>query len=168
MAEVEGLHHTCFTVSDLERSLAFYRDLLGCEVVARRERRGGFLAEIVGYLEAHVRMAYLRVPPSEHLIELFEYVTPASAPAPIEPRLVGAAHLCFLVADLRGLYERLRAAGVDSFFSPPIEVSDGQDAGGLALYLRDPDGIVVELYQPPRGARGSQVGLSVRSGRKSP
>ena len=76
MTEVSRLHHTGYTVSDLERSLRFYRDLLGCEVIATQEKRGGYLAGIVGYPDAHVRMAHLRAPESDHVIELFEYVSP--------------------------------------------------------------------------------------------
>src|SRR5580692_8239381 len=102
MSEVSMLHHTGYTVSDLDRSVEFYRDLLGCEVVATQEKQGGYLAAIVGYPDAHVRMAHLRAP------------------------------------------------GVDSFFSPPVEVDTGINAGGLALYLRDPDDIPIELFQPPR------------------
>ena len=56
---VNGLHHTCYTVSSLDRSLAFYRDALGCEVLATQEKQGGYLAAIVGYPDAHVRMAHL-------------------------------------------------------------------------------------------------------------
>jgi catechol 2,3-dioxygenase-like lactoylglutathione lyase family enzyme len=146
-----GLHHTCYTVSDLDRSVAFYRDLLGCEVVATQEKQGGYLAAIVGYPDAHVRMAHLRVPGDGHLIELFEYLAPAGEQADVEPRNVGASHLCFLVDDLPAVYEELRNRGVASFVSPPVEVDTGVNAGGYGLYLRDPDGITVELFQPPSG-----------------
>jgi catechol 2,3-dioxygenase-like lactoylglutathione lyase family enzyme len=149
MTAVRGLHHTCYTVSDLDRSVAFYRDLLGCEVLAEQEKEGGYLAAIVGYPDAHVRMAHLRVPGGEHVIELFEYLTPAGTRADVEPRNVGASHLCFLVDDLPALYEQLREQGANSFVSPPVEVDTGVNKGGYALYLRDPDGISVELFQPP-------------------
>jgi catechol 2,3-dioxygenase-like lactoylglutathione lyase family enzyme len=149
---VNGLHHTCYTVADLDRSLAFYRDLLGCEVLAEQEKEGGYLAAIVGYPDAHVRMAHLRAPGAEHVIELFEYLAPVGGRADVEPRNVGASHLCFIVADLRALYDSLLARGVTSFVSPPIEVDTGINRGGLALYLRDPDGITVELFQPATSA----------------
>jgi catechol 2,3-dioxygenase-like lactoylglutathione lyase family enzyme len=149
-SEARSLHHTGFTVSDLDASLRFYRDLLGCEVVATQEKEGGYLAAIVGYPGAHVRMAHLRAPESVHLIELFQYLEPSPGRAEIEPRIVGCAHLCLIVADLDATYSRLRAAGIDSFFTPPVEVDTGINAGGGALYLRDPDGIIVELFQPPR------------------
>ena len=144
-----SLHHTGYTVSDLDRSVTFYRDVLGCEVLATQEKEGGYLAAIVGYPDAHVRMAHLRVAGSEHVIELFEYLTPPGDRADVEPRNVGASHLCFVVEDLRVLYELLREHGVTSFVSPPVEVDTGINRGGLALYLRDPDGITVELFQKP-------------------
>ena len=145
------LHHTGYTVSDLDRSLVFYRDILGCEVIATQEKEGGYLAAIVGYPDAHVRMAHLRVPGDGHVIELFEYVSPAGGRADVEPRNVGASHLCFLVTDLGALYEDLLERGVTSFVSPPVEVDTGINRGGLGLYLKDPDGITVELFQPPNG-----------------
>jgi catechol 2,3-dioxygenase-like lactoylglutathione lyase family enzyme len=145
----DRLHHTGLTVSDLDRSVTFYRDLLGCEVLARQEKEGGYLAAILGYPDAHVRMAHLRIPGCEHVIELFEYLVPAGTHADVQPCNVGASHLCFIVSDLRLVYESLLERGVTSFVSPPVEVDTGINRGGLALYLRDPDGITVELFQPP-------------------
>jgi catechol 2,3-dioxygenase-like lactoylglutathione lyase family enzyme len=151
VTELRRIHHTGYTVSDLDASLGFYRDLLGLEVVATQEKQGGYLAAIVGYPEAHVRMAHLRVPGDEHVVELFEYLAPTGARSGrLEPRDVGTSHLCLVVDDLPALYERLLEAGVDTFVSPPVEVDTGINTGGYALYLRDPDGIPVELFQPPR------------------
>ena len=61
MAEPDALHHTGFTVSDLERSVGFYRDLLGFEVVMTQEKQGGYLGAIVGYPDVHVRMAHVEL-----------------------------------------------------------------------------------------------------------
>jgi catechol 2,3-dioxygenase-like lactoylglutathione lyase family enzyme len=154
------IHHTSLTVSDLERSLKFYRDILGCEVLATQEKQGGYLAAIVGYPDAHVRMAHLRLPNGETLIELFEYLAPAGTKADVEPRNVGASHICFVVADLRETYAALRANGVDSFVSPPVFVDTGANAGGWGVYLRDPDGIVLEFFQPPPSAPPSESPLA--------
>lgn len=151
MTAPRTIHHTGYTVADLDRSLGFYRDLLGLEVVAEQTKQGGYLAAIVGHPDAHVRMAHLRVPGDGHVVELFQYLAPAGRRAAgLDPADVGTSHLCFVVDDLPALYERLRAAGVDSFVSPPVEVDTGINRGGCALYLRDPDGIPVELFQPPQ------------------
>lgn len=150
MSATRRLHHTGYTVSDLDRSVAFYRDLLGCEVIATQEKEGGYLAAIVGYPDAHVRMAHLRVPGGEHVLELFQYLAPPGEKADVEPRNVGASHICFVVEDLASVYEALVERGVTSFVSSPVEVDTGINRGGLGVYLRDPDGITVELFQPPR------------------
>jgi catechol 2,3-dioxygenase-like lactoylglutathione lyase family enzyme len=149
MSGIRALHHTGYTVDDLERSLRFYRDVIGLEVVSTQEKRGGYLAAIVGYPDAHVRMAHLRAPGGSHLLELFEYLSPPGAGASRrEPRDTGTAHLCLAVDDVRATYERLRASGVTTFISEPVEIDTGVNRGGYALYLRDPDGIPVELFQP--------------------
>jgi catechol 2,3-dioxygenase-like lactoylglutathione lyase family enzyme len=149
---VTTLHHTGYTVEDLDRSLAFYGDLLGMEVVARQEKAGGYLAQIVGYPDARVRMAHLRLAGGEHVLEFFEYLAPSGRIAtPLQPRDTGTPHLCFAVDDLQVIYERLLAAGADTFVSAPVEVDAGINRGARALYLRDPDGIPVELFQPATG-----------------
>ncbi len=145
------LHHTGLTVRDLDRSLAFYRDLLGMDVVFEQEKQGGYLATIVGYEGAHVRMAHLAFGGDGHRLELFEYVEPSSRGHAGEPRDVGVTHVCLAVEDLRAIYARLRAAGVD-FYSEPVLVDTGANAGGFGVYLRDPDGITLELFQRPEEA----------------
>ena len=141
--------HAGITVSDLDRSIAFYRDVLGCELVVRQEKQGGYLAAIVGHPDAHLRMARLRLPGSEHLIELFQYLAPTGQPVEIRPWNVGTSHLCFRVDDLRSLHARLVARGVDGFVGEPVEIDTGANAGGRSVYLRDPDGLIVELFEAP-------------------
>lgn len=150
MPEVESLQHTGFTVSDLGRSIEFYRDVLGFELFAEAERQGGYFAAIVGYPDAQVRMALVRPRGSSHHVELFQYLSPEPRTVELEPRLVGPTHVCLIVDDLPALYDQLLAAGVDTFFTAPVEVDHGVNAGGYALYLRDPDGIILELFQPPQ------------------
>jgi catechol 2,3-dioxygenase-like lactoylglutathione lyase family enzyme len=147
---VPSLHHTGLTVRDLHRSLAFYRDVLGMEVVFEQEKRGGYLAEIVGYEDARVRMVHLAFPGDAQRIELFEYLVPEGRGQAGEPRSVGITHVCVLVEDLHALHARLSEAGVQ-FYSDPVLIDTGANAGGYGVYLRDPDGITLELFQ--RGGR---------------
>lgn len=140
-------HHTGYTVADIDRSITFYRDVLGFELIMQQEKSGGYLGEIVGYPDARVKMAHMRPPHGDHILELFQYLSPESRPARHEPKDIGTAHVCYLVSDLDGLYRRLRESGIDGFHSPPVEVDTGVNKGGKALYLRDPDGLLVELFQ---------------------
>jgi catechol 2,3-dioxygenase-like lactoylglutathione lyase family enzyme len=148
MPGVIGAHHTSFTVADLGRSLELFRDRLGLEVVALREIRDDYFGRIVGLPGCAVKAALLRVPGSAHHVELFQYLAPPGQPCRPRPCDPGSAHLCLLTDDLPALYERLRAEGVD-FVSAPVRVDAGPNAGGQGVYLRDPNGILIEFFQPP-------------------
>lgn len=150
MAIRGAVQHTGLTVSNLERSVDFYVRILGCTLIMAQEKTGGYLAEIVGYPNASVKMAHLSDPAGHHVIELFEYVTPAMLPTDLEPRRIGNAHLCFMVSDLDQVYAAIQNEGI-TFISPPVAVDTGANAGGAGLYLRDPDGITMELFQPAPG-----------------
>jgi len=150
MAIRGAVQHTGLTVSNLERSVDFYVRILGCTLIMAQEKTGGYLAEIVGYPGASVKMAHLSDPAGHHVIELFEYVTPEVLPGDLEPRRIGNAHLCFMVSDLDQVYSAIQNEGI-TFISGPVAVDTGANAGGAGLYLRDPDGITMELFQPAPG-----------------
>jgi catechol 2,3-dioxygenase-like lactoylglutathione lyase family enzyme len=148
MARVVGVHHTSFTVADLDLSVAFFRDRLGLELLFVREVRDDYFGRIVGLPGSVVRVALLRLPDSAHHVELFQYRHPpgqAQRPRPCDP---GSTHLSFLVDDLPALYGQLAAQGV-AFVSEPVLITAGPNRGGYGVYLHDPNGILVELFQPP-------------------
>lgn len=144
---ISSVNHVGLTVSSLERALAFYRDALGLDVVLEQEKEGGYLAAVTGYAGAHVKMAQLETRDGGR-IELFEYVRPRGSGRPLEPCDVGITHVCLLVDDIEAARRRLVDAGAEPF-SDPVQLDTGANAGGSDLYVRDPDGIVLELFQPP-------------------
>jgi catechol 2,3-dioxygenase-like lactoylglutathione lyase family enzyme len=142
------LHHTGLTVADLDRSLHFWRDAMGMEVLFQQEKAGGYLEAIVGEPGAHVRMAHLAFGGEGPRIELFQYLAPSGGQHRLRPADVGFAHVCVACDDLDERLERLIAAGGRPF-SKPVEVDTGVNRGGRSVYLRDPDGHVVELERLP-------------------
>lgn len=148
--KIRGVDHTSFTVANLARSLAFYCDLLGFELLWEREIDNAYFGEIVGLPGCVVKAVHLRIPGSSHKLELFEYLAPPALPADVRPNNPGSAHLAFYVEDLLAAYDELAKKGAH-FRSPPVAIDAGVNRGGYALYLLDPDGISIELFQPPAG-----------------
>lgn len=140
-------HHTGFQVADLERSLRFYRDLIGLEVISRRTITEPYIGELVGYPGVELRSAFLRIDGGSHLLELLEYRgIPRRA---VDPQTAnpGTAHICLVVEDLVALHGRLVAAGAPSMSPAPIAPTHGPNVGHLVVYMADPDGIRVELLE---------------------
>ena len=140
---IKGIHHTAISTGDFERALAFYRDLLGFEMVSELNWPAGVeLADTITGLEGSAaRSVMLRA--SNTSIELFEFSSPA--PKPGDPNRPvcdhGITHIALEVDDVDAEYDRLKAAGM-SFHCPP------QDLGvSRVTYGRDPDGNVLELWQ---------------------
>ncbi len=121
------------------------------ELVYRRTIQTEYFAEIVGLPGCRVEVALFRIPGCQHHIELFQYLLPAGKKVETRPCDPGSTHLSLLVDDLPALYERLSATGV-SFVSPPVLIASGPNQGGYGIYCRDPNGILLELFQQPKDA----------------
>jgi lactoylglutathione lyase len=150
--KLADVFHTGLSVADLDRSIAFYRDVLGLELVARWDSSQPYLRTIVGFPEAELRIALLRVPGgaaarSGHHIELLEYRSPRGTRGDARTCNPGNVHVAFLVDDLDAAHAELSAKGV-RFKSLPVAVEHGRNRGGKVVYLLDPDDITLELVQP--------------------
>ncbi len=150
---LRGVWHMSFTVRELERSVAFYRDVLGLELVHSQRQANPYTRTLVGYPDADLKVAMLRIAgtdpkPSGHVLELVEYVSPRGRPIDTSTPNPGSPHLAFVVEDIHKAYADLKARGVE-FRSPPVKIEEGRNRGGFAVYLRDPDGITLEFLQPP-------------------
>jgi catechol 2,3-dioxygenase-like lactoylglutathione lyase family enzyme len=149
MSGIVGAHHTSFTVADIDASIAFFRNRLGLALVGRRDIADEYFGRIVGLPGCRVRAALFRIPGSNHHVELFQYLAPAGTAVRSRPCDPGSSHLALLTDDLPALYARLRGEGVE-FMGEPVRIDAGPNAGGYGVYLRDPNGVLIELFQPPR------------------
>lgn len=154
---MRGVWHFSFTVADVDRSVDFYTRILGLELVHRQEQSNSYTANLVGFRDASLRIAQLRVPGlprggSSHDLELVEYVEPRGIPHGGGRNRPGASHLAFMVQDALTEHERLRGEGV-RFVSPPQAITSGVNQGGYTCYFVDPDEITLELVQPPAVSR---------------
>lgn len=140
-------HHHGFTVSDLDRSVSFYRDLLGMELVRISERKDiPSYDTILGYDQVHLMIAILRHPVNEFILELVQYVHPEVEARPQENRYLGASHVAFEVDDVDAIFAQLTEAGYGSI-NPPTNVDRDGVVVARAMYALDPDGISIEMFQ---------------------
>jgi lactoylglutathione lyase len=146
MGSITRPHHTGLQVANLERSLAFYRDVLGLELVFAWNPQAPYVGELVGYPDVDLHAAILRPPDSDVFLELLEYRNVERHPVDTRTANPGTAHVAFFVEGLDDLYERLVAAGVGAV-SAPVTPTIGPNKGGRAVYMIDPDGIRVELIE---------------------
>lgn len=145
---VTGINHVGLTVSDLDRSLGFYRDLLGLRVRGRGIAEREHLDAIIGLGPVRLEWAELDVP-GGGLLELFRYLRPEGTPRAGRTSDPGDVHVCLEVQDLDELVARLAAAGVPRRSAEAVALDGGDWSGWSAIYVSDPDGITVELVQPP-------------------
>ena len=125
MRKVRKLLHTRYRVNDLERTVKFYREVLGLEEVNRQKSPRG--SELV----------FLKAQGSEELIELCSF--PASGPVQVQPDLT---HLAFEVDSLEEFGRHLAGLG--------LKYSDGPHAsagGGAIAFIDAPEGYEIELIQ---------------------
>src|SRR5713101_2651562 len=140
--------HTGITVSNLERSLAFWRDVLGFDLSHTAHQTGELAREITGVAGAEIKLAVLKAP-GGHKIELLEYLAPSDRKhVDLRPCDVGSVHVALLVDDLDAVLNAIAASGWKAVGKPQT-LKTGPNAGKRVVYVRDPDGIIIELMQPP-------------------
>jgi glyoxylase I family protein len=139
--------HTGITVSNLERSLAFWRDVLGFELSHRTHQTSELASEITGVPGAEISLAVLKAP-GGHKIELLEYLAPPDRKQHVDlrPCDVGSAHIALTVDDLDAVLNTIVASGWQAAGKPQT-LKSGPNAGKRVIYVRDPDGTTIEFMQ---------------------
>ena len=140
-------HHHGFTVSDAERSITFYRDLLGLELVRVSERRDlPSYDRMLGHDNVVLKVAILCHPVNDFILELVEYKNPVGRKRELDNPFIGSSHLAFEVDDVDVVYALFQDAGYGAI-NPPVDVERDGIAVARAMYGLDPDGISIEIFQ---------------------
>lgn len=141
------------TVSDLDRSVRFFTDVLDARLEARGARSGEAFERFTGLFGAVAETARLTI--GAQRIELVAYRTPAGRPIPADARSHDRTfqHIAIVVADMDRAFARVRDAGVRFASSGPQTLPAwNPQAGGIrAFYFKDPDGHALELIWFPPG-----------------
>ena len=145
------VYHVGLTVSDLDRSVAFYRDILGLRYEGELLMEGGETEAMFQRGNCRARVAYLNgsdqlnMPP----VELIQFVGDEVAHKAADLFTTSISELCFYADDADAVYQKLMEQGVECLSSPQ-EFDFRHDGFGRsrAFFFRDPDGIILEIMQP--------------------
>jgi len=141
-------NHTSFTVSSLDRTIAFFRDCLGFQLVSRAPRDPAIIQQVTGVAGAEMEIAFLRGP--GQVLELIEYKAPADrGRVNARPCDTGFAHIAFDVEDADAAVAAVAKHGVHPI-SPPVAINAGPNKGRKVVYVRDADGVTVEFIEAAR------------------
>ena len=139
---IKSLGHVALSVSDMDRSLAFYRDLLGMKVLMELDVSDERIGNVIGVPGAKCRIVHLTL--GDAMLELFQYSEPVGRNAARSLRQYdhGLSHIGFEVNDFHRHVEELKERNVE-FLGEPVEFRPGV----WVVYFRGPDGEVCEFRQ---------------------
>jgi catechol 2,3-dioxygenase-like lactoylglutathione lyase family enzyme len=138
-----GMRHTGIVVTDMEKALAFYRDLLGLKVAKDFTEEGDYIDSVSGLSGVRVWMVKLTAKDSS-MVELLQYLShPREARSNARLCDIGCSHIAFTVDDIDREYARLSKRGV-RFNCPPHISPDGY---AKVTFCHDPDGTSIELVE---------------------
>jgi catechol 2,3-dioxygenase-like lactoylglutathione lyase family enzyme len=141
------------TVSDMERAIDFYSEVLTFEKTSDIEVHGENFEKLQGVFGSRLRIVRMRLGDEE--IELTEYLAPRGRPIPVDSRSndLWFQHIAIIVSDMDAAYRRLRENRVQHASPAPQKLPDwNPNAGGIeAFYFKDPDGRPLELLEFPEG-----------------
>ncbi|ACN84002.1 VOC family protein [Brachyspira hyodysenteriae] len=142
--------HIGLTVSDMERSINFYRDVLGLTLIGEALMEGEETDALFAMNDCKVKIAYLNgsdniiAPP----IELLQFISPETIKDESKLNKISTSEICFRVDNIEKVYKHLIDNNVECLSSPQeFDFTSYGFSKSKALYFKDPDGIILELMQ---------------------
>jgi catechol 2,3-dioxygenase-like lactoylglutathione lyase family enzyme len=141
-----GIDHTAISIAHTERSLRFYRDILGLTIAGGRENYGTAQEHLNMVFGAHLHITGLKAPEGGMDIEFLHYLSPPGGrPMPVDtrPNDLWYWQMTMLVPDAQAAYTQFRAAGAAVISADIVTLPDGEKA----FLVRDPDGHAAQIVE---------------------
>ena len=148
---ITGFNHTSFTVANVDRAVQFWTEGLGFRATSVSERTGDWQGQVTGIPGAKLKIAHL-VGYGHHM-EFIEYLQTPDNSVTLQPNGAGVAHVCLEVEDIGSTINTLATMGATPQ-GKLIEVDSGPFTGCRAIYMRDPNGVIIELEETPKEVNG--------------
>ncbi len=139
---IKNIRHIGIVVDDLEKSLYFYRDLLGFQITKQMEESGDYIDNMLALRRVRVTTVKMALPGGQ-MIELLKYQSHPPKEGLREVCDIGITHIALTVNDLDSEYDRLRSEGV--LFNTPPQLSP--DGYAKVTFCRAPEGTFIELVE---------------------
>lgn len=147
LRHLDSLHHVGVSVVHLGRAIAFWEGMLGAPARDRRILEGPQLGVLVGYPGVRLDSCWFDLPGGVAL-ELLQYLDRPEPPYDPGTAHPGNVHICLQVEDMDRAHARALACGATPVSATAIEIARGPKAGTRIAYVRNPDGVTIELVQP--------------------
>lgn len=144
---VKGFVHCGITVNDLSKSLDFYTTTLGFELMKKQTNTTEYIHDLVEIpgLEK-IEIAFVKT--QDHvIIELLEYVGMRTYSGAARSCDYGTGHICLAVENLDEMFSDLKSRGVKFISEEVVNITSGAHQGAKAVYMKDPDGYLIELKE---------------------
>jgi len=140
---IKELRHVGLVVTDMEKALDFWQNILGFELVKRMEESGQHLDRMIGLKGVRVTTAKLK-DQNLGMVELLQFHShPDKSQWLGMPFSTGLTHIAFTVTDIEKTYEEFKRAGVEFPASPQLS----PDGTVKVIYAKGPEGLLMELVE---------------------
>jgi glyoxylase I family protein len=153
MIEINKFRHVAIVVKDIEEMIRFYTEILGFAVKRRMELDSPEFREGVGVKDAKARGAHLTLTNDDFELELIEFEENVSEQVAACSNKTGYRYMAFIVDDIEHVFKTLKQYKIESISNEPICLKKPlQVAGFQFVYVKDPEGNIIEFNQLPKHA----------------
>lgn len=132
----------------MDKSIFFYKELMGLHIVSSATEEGNFISEILGIDNCKIKTVKLSVNNSEPMVELIEFISPkCREKTEIVPNSAGPTHVAFRVDNIDKLYHKLKEYEILFLSEPRIST----DKKAKVAFCRDPEGTLIEIVEILKG-----------------